>query len=176
MQRIIILGPSGSGKSTLAKKLEKVLGLPLIHLDKIYWQPGWVESDREDFAARLAGLLEDPAWIVDGNYTSHLPARFNAADTIIHLDYPRRIHMARVLKRIATSYGRVRFDMAPGCPEQLDLEFLIFCWTFQKVQRPKLLAQIERVQDSKNILSFSHPDETESWLQSLKGSPDGATP
>ena len=45
MERILVLGPCGAGKSTPAVKLGAKLGLPVIHLDKEYWRPGWVEPD-----------------------------------------------------------------------------------------------------------------------------------
>ena len=37
MKRIIVIGCPGSGKSTLSRKLHKITGIPLFHLDMMYW-------------------------------------------------------------------------------------------------------------------------------------------
>ena len=42
MQRIVIVGSGGSGKSTLAKQMGLVLGLNVVHLDRLLWKPGYV--------------------------------------------------------------------------------------------------------------------------------------
>ena len=42
MQRVVILGRGGAGKSTLARRLGELVGLPVIELDKHFWQPGLV--------------------------------------------------------------------------------------------------------------------------------------
>jgi len=43
MERVMIIGCAGAGKSTLARKLGAITGLPVIHLDREHWRPGWVE-------------------------------------------------------------------------------------------------------------------------------------
>ena len=168
MQRIVILGPCGAGKSTLARELGDALWLPVIHLDQVFWNPGWVESTSEEFVERLNPLLETPTWVSDGNYTGHPTPRLERADTIIHLDYPRWLCISRVLKRIVTSFGRVRKDSAPECPEKIDLEFLIYVWNFRHDKSPKLRRLIECYQGTKKILNFTSPRELERWLESLR--------
>ncbi len=59
MQRIAILGCSGGGKSTLARALGEALDLPVVHLDQLYWLPGWVERDKAGFRALQARLNSD---------------------------------------------------------------------------------------------------------------------
>lgn len=142
-RRIAVLGSSGAGKSTLAVMLGADTGLPLVHLDKEYWQPGWVEPDRDAWNARLADLAAAPEWIIDGQYGSSLHTRLERADLAIFLDLPTRICLWRVMKRIASTYGRVRPDMGEGCPEKLDLGFLHWVATFRRRQRPKIVAAIE---------------------------------
>ena len=89
MEKVLIIGSPGAGKSMLAFELSVKTGLPLVHLDKLWWQAGWIESDREDFDARLAEELEKPRWIIDGNYSRTLPMRLSGCDTVIFLDFPR---------------------------------------------------------------------------------------
>ena len=75
MNKIIILGCPGSGKSTLARKLHAVTGLPLFHLDNIWWNPDGTHITREEFAARQKEITSGTRWIIDGNYgrTCQLP-------------------------------------------------------------------------------------------------------
>jgi ABC-type iron transport system FetAB ATPase subunit len=62
-QRIVVIGVTGCGKSYLAEKLARKLDLGFIELDALYWKPGWVDSDDEEFrqkveaAARRGGGL-----------------------------------------------------------------------------------------------------------------------
>ena len=55
--KILVLGPPGSGKSTLAAKLSQVLNIEAIHLDKYYWKPNWVETERTEWGNILKQLL-----------------------------------------------------------------------------------------------------------------------
>lgn len=152
MKRILIVGRPGSGKSTLAVKLSEKLNLPLVHLDKIFWKDGWVETEREEFDSRLIAELEKDSWIIDGNYGRTIPLRLKYADTVICFDYPKLLCIWRVLKRVFTNYGKVRPDMGENCPEKFDLEFLKFVWNCPDVY--------ERVKDfpGKLILVKSRRD------------------
>ncbi|MEH3148002.1 MAG: hypothetical protein PGN34_22290 [Methylobacterium frigidaeris] len=143
MRRILLLGPPGSGKSTLARRLGARHGLPVFHLDQVYHRPGWQPAPPEAVRAEVERLAALPAWIIDGNYSDTLAPRFRSADTLIYLDLPTRLTMSRVLRRLATGFGRVRPDAAPGCPERLDLPFLHFALTWNRTRRARNLALIE---------------------------------
>lgn len=39
MKRVMIYGGSGSGKSWLTQKLGYITGLPVVHIDSMYWKP-----------------------------------------------------------------------------------------------------------------------------------------
>ena len=149
MERIIIIGCGGAGKSTLARKLGEVLDLPVVHLDKLFWKPGWVETSHEEFDALLAQELAKDKWIMDGNFNRTMPERIKRCDTIIYLDFSRLACLLGVLKRVITTYGKVRPDMGEGCPERIDLEFLKWVWNFNKNKREsyyKLLNEAENVE------------------------------
>jgi adenylate kinase family enzyme len=143
MQRVVVLGCAGAGKSTLATRLAAITGLPLVPLDRAFWRPGWQEPPRAEWRHTVAGLCQAPAWIMDGNYSGTLDIRLARADTAIWLDYPRHVCLRRALWRAAATHGRVRPDMAEGCPERFDLEFLRYVWNFNARYRPRLVAALE---------------------------------
>jgi adenylate kinase family enzyme len=139
MQRVVILGCSGSGKSTFARALGERTGLPVFHLDALFWKPGWVEPDAAEFKAKVAAVAAQDAWITDGIYAGRtFPLRLPRADTVIFLHQPRWLCMFRVVWRCLTDFGRGRPDMAEGCKENLNLDFLKWVWTFDKVHRPNI--------------------------------------
>jgi adenylate kinase family enzyme len=123
-KRILVFGPSGAGKSTLARHIGARLGIPVVHLDVIYWNPGWVPVEREPFRERVAEAAAGDAWVMDGNYSNHLDLRLPRAQAVIWLDLPRRVYFPRTVWRMIRHYGRERGDVGPGCPEWFDLPFL----------------------------------------------------
>jgi len=131
MRRILLIGPSGAGKSTLARRLAEGLGLPLIHLDALYWQPGWVETPKDAWRQTLATRLRGEAWVMDGNYGGTLDLRLAACDTVILLDLPPWQCLWRVVRRRVRHRGIARPDMTPGCPERLDWAFLAWIATWR---------------------------------------------
>ena len=144
MQRVLVIGISGAGKSTFSRALANTTGLPLIHLDKEFWQPGCVQTPRPEWRAKVGELAARERWIMDGNYDSSLDLRLPRADTVLWFDYPMLRCLRRAMWRAVTTYGRVRPDMAEGCPERIDLEFLRYIWTFNAKQRPRVVAAHER--------------------------------
>ena len=135
MERILIIGCGGAGKSTLARQLGDQLNLPVVHLDKLFWHPGWVESTKEEIDEKIMAEMEKPQWIMDGNYNRTLPERIKHCDTIIYLDFSRFACIRGVLKRVITTYGTVRPDMGEGCPERFDWEFLQWVWNYNRDKR-----------------------------------------
>lgn len=149
MERILIIGCGGAGKSTLARQLGEKLDIPVVHLDKLYWRPGWVHVSPEEFDVLLDDVLKQEAWIMDGNFNNTIPKRIAHCDTIIYLDFSRFACIRGVLKRVITTYGTVRPDMGEGCPERFDWEFLRWVWNFNRDKREKyyrLLNETENVE------------------------------
>ena len=142
MQRIVILGNAGSGKSTLARALGMRLGLPVVHLDTLFWEPDWVEPDAEQFRVRVSEAIAPAAWICEGNYARRtFDLRLPRADLIIWLDTPRLTCFTRVI--IRSVMNRPRPDLAAGCTEKIDrafLTFLNFVWGFDRGYRPGIEA------------------------------------
>lgn len=141
-QRIAIIGCAGTGKSTFARKLAGATGLPLHHLDRLFWQPGWVKPDKEAWAKTHLDLIAHEAWIIDGNYTNTQQVRFERANHIIFFDFPTHLALWGIFKRVWQDHGKTRPDMAPGCPERLNLKFLRYIYNFNRDYRPQILADL----------------------------------
>src|SRR5215212_7429953 len=145
MRRVLIIGAGGAGKSSLATRIGELTGLPVIHLDALYWRAGWVETPKDEWLALVRELVAREAWVMDGNYSGTLDVRLRACDTVIFLDAPRWRSLWRLVKRWARYRRRSRPDMAPGCPEQLPWEFVVWVWTYASRRRPDILARLRVV-------------------------------
>jgi len=133
MERILVIGCPGSGKTTLSRVLGEKLGLPVVHLDKIFWSPGnWEHLENDAFDKALLAELENNRWIIEGNFDRTLPMRLERCDTVIWLDYSRWVCLFGWFKRMICNWGKVRPDMAPGCVERYDQEFAEFIWNFNR--------------------------------------------
>jgi adenylate kinase family enzyme len=168
MERVLILGCCGAGKSTFAKQLQTATGLPLIHLDQVHWLPNWVELDIETFRQKLEPLVEQPRWIMDGNFAATLDVRLAKADTVIYLDTPTWKCLWRVVKRVWHYNGRPRPDMPEGCNERWDWEFIHYIVAFNSVKRPKIMKKIEAVAAGKTIRILKTDREVVAYLQGFE--------
>ena len=166
MERILIIGCSGSGKSTLARALKDKLGLPLIHLDQLWWQENWEHATREDFDARLDMALNMDRWIIDGNYSRTIAQRLGRCDTILYLDFGRWDCLLGVLRRYLRNRDRVRPDMAPGCKERLDWEHLKYIWNYNKNNRVRNYTYLAQAKHAKHIV-LKNRKEVKAFLQQL---------
>ena len=126
------MGPPGAGKSTLARQLGARFGIPVYHLDQVWWRPGWIEAPPDAFRADVERIAALPAWVIDGNFTATIAPRLRAADTLIYLDCPNWLSVLRVIRRTISGYGRIRPDMPAGCLERFELEFLRFVWAYNR--------------------------------------------
>jgi len=88
MKKVIVIGCPGSGKSTVSRALHNKTGIPLYHLDMMYWNADKTTAEKSVFLERLSTVLEKDEWIIDGNYGSTMELRMAACDTVIFLDYP----------------------------------------------------------------------------------------
>lgn len=137
MRRIVIIGCGGAGKSTLARQLGEKLNIPVVHLDKLFWKPGWVEMPKDEFDILHGQEISKDQWIIDGNFNRTMQERIARCDTVIYLDFSRLACLGGVAKRVLTTYGTVRPDMGEGCPERLDMDFLKWVWNYNRNKREK---------------------------------------
>jgi len=158
MKRILIIGPGGSGKSTLSRALGKKLGLEVLHLDRFYWSSGWIKPAPDDWQRTVSQMLARDAWIIDGNYSGTLAQRIEACDTIVFLDLATIVCLWRVTKRWLLHRKATRPDMAEGCNEKLDIEFITWVHSYSRRSRPKVVKLLQENHTTKKIV----------WLRSRK--------
>lgn len=163
MKKLLVIGCPGSGKSTFSRKLHACTGLPLCHLDLLYWNEDKSTVEKEVFLQRLRQVLLGEAWIIDGNYASTLPLRMEYCDTVIFLDYPVDL----CLQGISDRRGKPRADMPWVETDVEDEEFLSFILNFSTQTRPKLLKLLEE-QGDKEIYTFKNRQEAEDFLTKLQ--------
>ena len=159
--RVIILGPSGSGKSTFARRLHALTGLPLYHLDNIWWNPDRSHISRQEFDAKLTGLLEGEKWIIDGDYSRTYEPRIAACDTVIFLDYDEKQCMAGIVERV----GKKRNDI-PWTEQEIDPELVEDVRSYRLAKRPVVYSLLRKYPD-KQIIVFKTREESENWFAYL---------
>ena len=147
MKKIIVIGCPGSGKSTFARVLHHKTGIPLYHLDKMYWNADKTTVEKGVFLEQLSAVLEKDEWIIDGNYGSTMELRMAACDTVIFLDYPLDVCLDGVKERC----GKPRSDM-PWIETEEDAEFIEFIKSYSQQQKPKVLELLEKYSDRNSII------------------------
>ena len=168
VQKILVIGSGGAGKSTVAKSLGRLLKIEVIHLDALYWKPGWVEISPAEWNSILEELMKRDSWIMDGNYSNTLDRRLEACDTVVFLDIPRSICLWRVLKRWILYRGKKRPDMAEGCSERFSLEFLQWVWGYKNRSRPKVIKMLTQNAQNKNVIWLRSDTEVRAFLARAK--------
>jgi adenylate kinase family enzyme len=122
MRRVAVFGNAGGGKSTLARRLAEITGLPLYVIDIIQYhdgryrdnEPNGGKMPRDVYEKLHADIIGKDAWIIDGFDDVALAwKRFDAADTLIHVDLPISTHYWGVTKRLAQGL----FNTPRGWPE-----------------------------------------------------------
>ncbi|WP_211207263.1 hypothetical protein [Stackebrandtia nassauensis] len=160
-RRVMVVGCAGAGKSTITVALNRAHGLPIVHLDRLYWKPGWQRSPDDEWELVLRELVAEDAWIHDGNYDSTMDFRLPRADLVVFVDTPRRRCLYRAVKRRLVGN---RIHDIPGCPENLDREFFGYVWRFPTVHRPRLL---ERLAGHPNVVRLRTRREVRRFLAGL---------
>ena len=163
MKRVIVIGCPGSGKSTFSKALSSKIGIPLFHLDMMFWNADRTTVEKTIFRQRLSNVLQLDEWIIDGNYQSTIELRLQACDTVFFLDYS----LDTCLDGVRSRRGKVRTDM-PWIEKENeeDVEFIEFIKKYRSESRLVVLELLEKY-ENKKVHIFKERSEAEEFLNRL---------
>ncbi len=172
MEKIVIIGSPGAGKSTLARKLESILKIKVVHLDRVFWHPGWEKKPRDIRIEILQEIVREKRWIIEGTYLGLSEPRLDAADTIIFLDIDPLICLRQIFQRHQIykphpeNHGRIRRDIQQGCTDKLTLSLMLKVLGFP-FQGRRTIKQKLHTYKSKNIIRLRSRKEVEDFLAQL---------
>lgn len=145
-EKIMIIGRPGGGKSTFSLKLQKILKIPLYHLDKYFYIDHWQPKDYEEFLEIQQQLINNPSWIIDGNSTKSYENRYAKADLCLYFNFPRYQCYWRIFKRLFHKHPDID-DRAENCKETIRWSLVTYMWNFE-----------DRVTDLLCTLQKKYPD------------------
>lgn len=172
MCRVLVLGSGGAGKTVLARQLSSALGIPVVHLDALYYDEHWTPRPPKEFAAAQRQAVAAAKVIVDGNYASSLPLRLVAADTVIVLDLPARTCMAGILRRRWRYRGGQHAD---GVFDRLSVGFARYVIGYRRHTLPRVLDLIDQHAPTARVFRLRSRRDVARFLEGIRRSP-AATP
>jgi adenylate kinase family enzyme len=166
LQKIAIIGITGSGKSYLGRRVAKKTGLPLFHLDTIYWRGKWQEVSEDEYLKEHEKILkENDRWVIEGWLNEKMHGRLHAADVIIYLDYPGWLVIWRYYKRWFKHRKIARPELPAESRERFRLKWLIL--GFLRNERPFIERALKEVSDREKIIRVRSPQEMEKRLSEV---------
>ncbi len=166
MKRVLVIGSCGAGKSTFARRLHAITELPLIHLDSIYHRPNWEEPPDEEWLEIVKHLVEGDKWIIDGNFGGTMELRMEHCDAVVWLDIPRTVCTFRILKRMVLYWNKKRPDMAEGCNERFDWDFIKYTWNFPRDKNSLLQSRLKKFAEN-SVFRLTTNKEIEKFFSGI---------
>ena len=166
MERVLIIGSNGAGKSTFSFRLAEKTGLPLIHIDQLYWRGAWDVTPEAEFDRRVQAETQNPRWIIEGNNLRSLPRRLVRADTVFWFEFPPPLCVLNIFRREWAYRGRVRPDMPDQCVSRCDMKFLRMVWDFNRRNHRKIAAMLPNAENIR-VIRFTNYRQVEGYLRTL---------
>ena len=158
MKKVLIIGSPGAGKSTFAKELAKRTGIPLHHLDLIWFHDNGDMESREIFDKKLQEILETERWIIDGYYPRTLQHRLKFADTVFFFDLPEDVCLEGAKQRLGA-----KRDDNPVYETELNESLRERILTFKIFNTPYIENLLDDFEGK--IIRFHSREEIENWLR-----------
>ena len=153
------MGPGAAGKTTLAARLAEITGLPVIELDKLFWQPGLAATPPGQWAAIQRTLTAQETWIMDGDLGPYdvIGVRLRAADTVVFLDF-----------------APLRCAWRAVCRSRERADFWKWLLTYRRRSRPALLAAIAAHAPAARVCVLRTPRAVSRFLTDARQQTAGA--
>lgn len=174
MTRIAVIGNVGGGKTTLSAVLGRILQIRVYTFDTIQWQPGWTLTKPQDITRLHNEWLRKESWIIDGfggfDSWEWVEARLSAADTVIFIDLPLRVHYWWAIKRQCRYLRHSRPELPPDCPAlPFTWRLLKRIWIIHHVRRPELIEMIRMISGRKQVIHICSPRDLKIFTSNLEG-------
>jgi adenylate kinase family enzyme len=177
MRRIAIIGPAGVGKSRLAQTLAEATGIEVIHLDALFWQPGWVPTPAAEWEATQRRVVERDTWIVEGLHEPTVHLWLDAADTVVLFDTPPLASIWGVTRRrlLRSEPGP---DIPAGCEpapfHRAATKFLRYLWEYRRRTRVELFAELDKPRPGRRVVVLRRERDLQAFLSTVEARPGQA--
>ncbi len=167
-KRIVIIGNSGSGKSHLARQLSELFGSDVIHLDKLFWEPGGFGKKRPPEVVReeVGQLSHKEIWIIEGVFGDLAATALQNATTLIFLNKGWSECEAALKDRGSESSKQ----LDPVQAEKNFQELLTWAKTYYERENSRSLRGHSRLfqEFQKKKFEFQNRRETTAWMGRLQ--------
>ena len=171
MKKVAVFGKPGGGKSTLSKELAAATGIELYPLDLIEYQKNGKRVPPSEYAKAHEKLINSENWIIDGfGSLDSFWLRINAADTIVYIDLPYRVHYWWVTKRLIKSV----FVKPEGWPDGSSvLKGTLASWKYLRLSpkfwTPELFRKLQESSTNKSLYRIKSKYELNSFVKRHAG-------
>ena len=169
MRKIAVVGPVGAGKSHLANELGKLLGIRVLHLDALFWNPGWVATSPDEWEARQRLELAADSWIAEAQFDDVLVDWFREADTVVFVDAAPLRCLWRVARRRLNRQAGVGTPAGsePGPSHKALAKFVRNQWHYRTSVRKQVLAELEREQVGRRVVVVRRRSDADAFLSGV---------